>query len=391
MFTAPAPSTPAPASASSVPPVVERLARHIKCEPKQLLAVSGVTLGIAVGEMQLDAADRAAIDIWRSGLTGHEGAAHPSATPDATSILANEVRRQTDSKMFPWASQEEAVKRLINTYADEYSRDETAAWEGLRSAFVSKAKIGSLGHVENLVGQYILYAPDKPYASYLLMSLLLRAPAAKRVNIHNWLVAQDMTRSQVESFGEAIGSLRCPLFPVTASLGSLNQQTLEAQLQKGSDVPVAGSALTMEPAGAGTLPVSLLPDGSYGVDVTVVEQACHDLQQQINVLHQQKRALRSRLTPQQQQPQPRLYPQHQQQYHQQQQQQQQQKQQQQQRQNRRIRGGNHTDPTQIDLDDLFATPTPTPQTLPTDNTPKTVVAPRTGPGPIDLGFLGVRR
>ena len=64
--------------------------------------------------MQLDAADRAEIDIWTAGQKGLEGTARAAAAPmDATAILADEVRRHTEAKMFPWAAQEEAVRRLI--------------------------------------------------------------------------------------------------------------------------------------------------------------------------------------------------------------------------------------------------------------------------------------
>ena len=134
---------------------------------------------------------------------------------------------------------------------------------------MSNAKIGSLGHIENLVGQYILYAPDKAYASFLLMSLLLRAPNAKRVQIHNWLIAKDMTRSHVESFGGAIARLKTPLYPNKASLGSLNQQTLEAELQKlhGNGKPAGGSALNLDVTGAGKLPVATAQSASSGPDL----------------------------------------------------------------------------------------------------------------------------
>ena len=121
MFTAPVQATPIPPAATILPPVVERLAMHLKVNPHQLSAVSASTLGVAVTEMQLNAADRAEIDIWTVGQKGLEGAARAAAAPmDATAILANEVRRQTETKMFPWAAQEEAVRRLIGTYAEEY-------------------------------------------------------------------------------------------------------------------------------------------------------------------------------------------------------------------------------------------------------------------------------
>lgn len=415
MFSPPPAATP---RASAQPPpaaitaAVEMLAKHLRVRPDQLILMSSGTLEKGVGELAMGASARAEVDIWL-GLLRSESVTKPVTTSssDATTILANEVRRQNENKLFAWSAAEENVRRLVATYGEEYTKDRDAAWSSLREAFTAKAKIGSLGHTENLVGQYLLYAPDREYGSYLLMSILLKAPSARRISVHNWLLAQDMNRSDVEAFGDAIQALTVPLFPLSAPLASHNAATLEKQM----------SLLLAPPVGSGTLPVALLPDGTYGVDVGCVEDACHNLQQQINFLLQQKRELRSRLPQvpghqrqqQQQQPQQRqqqnrqLQPQQQQQqpqqYQLQQQQQQQhpQQQQQQQRQYRggRPKGGQQPDPLpQLDIDELFADHRGTQGVLPIGtgavapaDTPKTIVARPASQGNQDLGFLGVRR
>ena len=411
MFSPPAAPVPATPAASAQPPpaaltpAIEMLAKHLRVRPDQLILLSSGTLEKGTVELAMGAPARAEIDIWL-GLLRSESSTKPAVTnssADATTILASEVHRQNENKIFAWSASEENVRRIVATYGEEYSKNREAAWSSLREAFTAKAKIGSLGHTENLVGQYLLYAPDREYGSYLLMSILLKAPSARRISVHNWLLAQDMNRSDVEAFGDAIQALTVPLFPLSAPLASHNAAILEKQL----------SLLHAPPVGSGTLPVALLPDGTYGVDVGCVEDACHNLQQQINFLLQQKRELRSRLPRQQQQQQQQQQHQRQQQNRQQQPQQQQQQpqqyqlpqqqqqQQQQQRQYRggRPKGGQQPDPLpQLDIDELFADhrgpqgvlPIGTGAVAPAD-TPKTIVARPASQGNQDLGFLGVRR
>ena len=415
MFSPPAAPVPATPAASAQPPpaamtaAIDSLAKHLCVRPNQLILLSSATLEKGMVELAMSAPARAEVDIWLgllrpSDLRPQTTAANSST--DATSILATEVRRQNESKIFAWAAAEENVRRIVATYGEEYAKDREAAWTSLRDAFTAKAKIGSLGHTENLVGQYLLYCRDREYGSYLLMSILLKAPSARRIAVHNWLLAQDMNRSDVEAFGDAIQALAVPLFPLSAPLSSHNAAILERQM----------SVLHPLPDGAGTLPVALQHDGTYAVDVSEVEAACNNLQQQINTLYDQKRSLRQRLQgsnrgqrhqQHQQQQQPRNYQgQPQQQLQQQKTQQQQQQQQQQQRPYRgaRPRGGNQPDPLpQLDIDDLFADHHK-PQGVPPQgvlpigiasvapfDVPKTVVTRAASQGSQDLGFLGVRR
>ena len=286
--------------------------------------VSPDTLRECLKELKLTAADRAELDVWihstapsaASRLTQPTSRIGTSSSDPAV-IIANAFSRSTDHQQFPWMAAEEAARRNIEALQQEYLADKKKALEALRSLFASKARIGTLGHVENLVGQYVLYCPDLEYATFLLMAILLKMPKNARISTHNWLVAGDMPRSDVETFGAAIAALTAPLYPPAAPLASLNQQLLESvpsskvsQVAGGSAVPdildlVIGPTFQAPPhsvSGAGVLPVQQYGE-SYGVDMSPVEAAVNNLQAQISELQKQKTALQRQARPQQYQPQ----------------------------------------------------------------------------------------
>jgi hypothetical protein len=260
--------------------------------PAQLHEMKSKTMETAIQELKLDGAAQAELDLWLHASRPSSTARVTGANQDATSILANEVRRQADHVQFPWLAAEEAARRSIEAMQKEFLADKDKAFDALRSLFVAKARISSLGQVENLVGQYLLYAPDRDYAAYLLMSLLLKTPAVNRVSMHNWMIASDMPRSDVEAYGAAIQALTSPLYPATAPLSSQNQQLLEKALSPASP---SGGGVTWDVGtpvvGSGVLPVMQYPEGP-GVDMAQVEQVVNHLQQQISAHQQQLSALK---------------------------------------------------------------------------------------------------
>lgn len=107
--------------------------------------------------------------------------------------------------------------------------------------------------------------------------------------------------------------MRWPLFPPVDEFTGLNTQlVLEAEAERGAvtgggakcssmflSAPSAATAATptgrSRPQGGGTLPVGQLPDGSYAVDTTPVEQAFFGLQEQNRALQRQLTAVEGRL------------------------------------------------------------------------------------------------
>jgi len=280
--------------ATAVPPPVAGVAQKLGRSPEELRLLHRSTLELLFTEEKIPAAVRAEVDVWL--------AKQPTSTKDASMVLAEQVRRQNERGELPWLPKEESAMRSINRFHEDYIADPRAALAELQNSYVAKAKNGTLGPVDALVGQYCLYGTDKEYSTYLLMAILLRLPSSARVPTHNWLVASGFARATTEAYGAAIAVLPTPLYPAEAPLKAQNEALLDQYMPstaphsglgvKGAGVTTSDLSTLADLTGAGTLPVALQPDGSYGVDVTVVEVACNNLQQQINTLIAQKRALR---------------------------------------------------------------------------------------------------
>lgn len=247
---------PAPAAAAVLPVPVIKLMAHLKVASLQDLArCSAATISAATAELKMLAPDTAAIDI----------ALATASTPPAGSdvgALASAVEMQRLSRIFRWMPAEEAAVRQLRRFASDFAEGEKPAFDALRAEYAARAKAGSLGALETLVGQYLLYAPDHAYSAFFLMSLLLRVPATQRVALHNWAVAQEMPRATKEAYGDAIAALATPLFPHCSALEACNTKLLES-------TPPSGGA----PDGAGWLAVSQAASGAYGVDTAPLDSA----------------------------------------------------------------------------------------------------------------------
>jgi hypothetical protein len=122
---------------------------------------------------------------------------------------------------------EEAARRQLELFARDWLEDPVKARQALMEDFEARARLGTLGPLESLAGQYALYAKDPAYGGYLLMSLLLRLPASKRIYVHNWAIAGDMPRATREAYGGAISRLARPLFPCVPGLAAANAKLLQ--------------------------------------------------------------------------------------------------------------------------------------------------------------------
>jgi len=192
------------------------------------------------------------------------------------------------------------AKTVQSEFNSTYARDPAKAFDDLTKAYRDAAKNGMLTTTEAVVLQYILFAPDADFARYRLACLLLRVLPEDRLAQHNWDVAPQIERGHLLQVGATIDKLALPLYPFVEGLDVFNAKLLQSAREGGGESPKNNVFATRNTIGScveggGTLPVALLPDGTYGVDVGCVEDACNSLQQQINSLLQQKRALRSRL------------------------------------------------------------------------------------------------
>lgn len=175
----------------------------------------------------------------------------------------------------------------MEMFSRDWSDDPVRAKKALIEDFEARARLGSLGSLESLAGQYALYCPDAAYGSYLLMSLLLRLPPAKRIQAHNWAVAGDMPRGTREAYGAAIARLDRPLFPCVPGLAAANTKLLQGSAPSDSQLDIHGG---------GVLPVVHGPTGPV-VDVTAVETWAGTIGARLEALENPRRQ------PRQQQPQ----------------------------------------------------------------------------------------
>ena len=268
-------------SKEAPPEPVGALLKHLKlASVDDLFKVSTATITAAVAEMKLPSSACAVIDIALSSRLGS------SKIDSGTAALADAVESQRLSRIYKWLPAEESARRQLARFSEDWEVGQKQAMEGLRSEFSARAKAGSLGPLEALIGQYCLYSEDAEYARFMLMSLLLRVPATQRVAVHNWAVAQDMPRATKEAYGDNIAALTIPLYPYSSSLEVCNTKLLE------SAVTPAGGADPRWIDGAGWLPVSQQQDGQYGVDTAPLDSA---IAQELNDLRQQVRELTTRV------------------------------------------------------------------------------------------------
>lgn len=100
--------------------------------------------------------------------------------------------------------------------------------------------------------------------------------------MHNWNIANGWTEGEVLAHGRAVAQLSSPLFPAYPALEAVNARLLAAAVE----LTGSGSREEMERPyradrdsiwGSGVMAVQQQPDGSYGVDVTPIEEACNTL------------------------------------------------------------------------------------------------------------------
>ncbi|PHR94984.1 MAG: hypothetical protein COA68_17755 [Oceanobacter sp.] len=273
------PARPTNTATTAIPQAVTDVATHLKLDVETLSKIRRETIDAALTEMHLTAADRAVIDVW---LLGSD-----QPTKDATTLLAEEVKRSHDLNTFPWLASEEAAIRQLTSMSQDWAEGPTAAFDRLREEFIARVKNNAISSFEVLIGQYALFTKDKEYALYLLMNLLLRVPPNGRLSVHNWMVASELPRAFVEAHGTAISALQVPLFPASSAMAASNQKLLEGASGGGTGevgVGLASNALFPGCFGAGTLPIRQGEDGSFSLVTDDLEGALQHLSNQLQHL-----------------------------------------------------------------------------------------------------------
>jgi len=268
-----------PAQRSADTAAFTRLCQHLEETPANVVRLSEAIISQAMDEMKMRAKDRAkcALAMLQLRPLG-DGSRELAAAVDATRL----------QKVFPWIPKEDKAKRHLLRFAEEYRTPDP--WSRLRETYVARAKADTLGPLEALVGQYLLYTQDNDYGRFLLMSLLLHTPVPDRLILHNWAIAQELGQVIKESYGSHIELLPSPLYPPNSGLDAYNLRLLDAtskstafprehSLQPSDGLPSGGNSCVpfvlggMDPAGDGWLGVTQNAEGQYGVDTTTYDTA----------------------------------------------------------------------------------------------------------------------
>lgn len=251
-----------PAAAAAVSPTIAQLLAQLKQPASFLLLVSGATLEATFLELKFGAAQRAEVEAYQALM---RASSHQVGAVDGSLALAQAVDLQRQQANNPWKVDQERAVVQLRQFGEDYGTEQAChdrAMTSLKEEFIARAKSRSLGHMETLVGQYLLFSSDPLYGQFLLMSMLLRLPTSARIVTHNVAIMSELSAAARESYGPAIIALTRPLFPHTSELQALNTAMMLGNLPD-----------TRAPEGSGFLPVVPLPgvEGTMAVETTPLE------------------------------------------------------------------------------------------------------------------------
>lgn len=207
---------------------------EFRCDAAGLLALPPAMVEDAVRRLGASPADSAKIYIALAGARP-PGAGETDALK--TYFLEKERREQE-----PWRHEARRAETQIDSIRRAFAAE--GSLEILRSAFLARAKAGTISAMEAVCLQYCLFGPDPAFSVHFLASLLLFVPAPSRLLVHNWGVAAVWPEARREAHGAGVVSLSAPLFPEAPGFDGLNARLL-------ADAPVGGG-----PAGIYAPPLS---------------------------------------------------------------------------------------------------------------------------------------
>lgn len=206
--------------------------------------------------------------------------------PDS-SALAEFFRKQELRQAEPW--------RLT---ADRLAIERNAAYdrsaEEAQNVYVGLARNGMLTPMQALVGGYVLFATRAEVRFFV--ENLLRKGEQQMLLAHNFLIAEKHDPSFASQYGNQLLGFQWPLFPHDERFRALNQKMLAegaGDVSGGGGKGMRPSVFRQEVAGGGYLPVQTSPQGPL-VDVTPIETAFGQMQQQLAELKQQMQPPRER-------------------------------------------------------------------------------------------------
>jgi len=180
-----------------------------------------------------------------------------------------QVKLTTQITVQPWQAH-------VAAFATERTAWKTEDAEDRKTAFVEQAAKGRLTPMEALVGAHLFWGADTVF----LEQLLVHKKGQQRITAHNFLIAETMGEVFKNNHGAKLVDFPWPLFPPLGKLKEINSAMLSAysaELSGGGGKPwLPSDYFAVEDDVAGgefVAKLEQLPDGTYGTNLTLVEQS----------------------------------------------------------------------------------------------------------------------
>ncbi|PHR97721.1 MAG: hypothetical protein COA68_12290 [Oceanobacter sp.] len=255
------PASPASPHASQL----ARIAQQLGATEAEAAAVQPSLLAEIAEALSMSAIERGMLDVEVQRVNATKAA----STTDPVSALTAHFSAQELRDLEPWRKRFQQLRQRGDQWKAMPIPD-------LRSRFTALAKDGQLSATEVLLGYLALYADEEERC--FMAGLICCESDADRMPQFNYAIAAKKGDTFLAQYGTLLGELAFPLFPPGAEFDIVNQRLLRehtAAIGAGDGRPSVYRRCRGHDdiLGAGTLPVQQAPDGTYGVDVTVVEQS----------------------------------------------------------------------------------------------------------------------
>eukprot|EP00796_Vickermania_ingenoplastis_P000317 gene317-biopygen292 len=131
----------------------------------------------------------------------------------------------------PWVKDLQNARDTWQRHFTAIQRNAKQWEEKVRSAYMAKAKSGTLSPLLALIGEYLLYSSGKEAGRQSLLEILYLQEPSKRLSIHNWHIL-DLVSGATETHGPKVERLKMPLFPPRAT-PSLRRSTRRSSSWRG--------------------------------------------------------------------------------------------------------------------------------------------------------------
>jgi len=181
---------------------------------------------------------------------------------DSTAALIAQFERQDRRAREKWSAKADALRAEREAITKQPLKE-------LQAEYLELCKAAQLTMEDAYVVGYLLYSGDEE--RHLLAANIMRKENIDRYLAHNFAIAARREEAFIQIHGDKLLACRFPLFPADGAFSALNTRLLGGETATGG----SGTTKLFKP-GEGTagryVPVGQFNDGSWGADVTTLEQ-----------------------------------------------------------------------------------------------------------------------